>query len=153
MSAGEKGLVMGAEYVFDGRTARSEALASFEERRARYPVRARQSFVRRLLEIGETTVNEIRNACPIPRNVSASSFGAVPTPFVHMGIVARTGFRPATSPECHASNVSAWRFVERGWALAWLADSPEPAIPESGQRELFAESAAPNAGASWFRYE
>jgi len=133
-----------AEDLRSGRTGRDSALAAFEERKAKYLLRARRAFVRRLLDNGTATVDEIHDEIELPASVDPKLFGATPTLFAKSRIIERVTFRPALRPEAHARPVSVWRLIDRSAAITWLQRNPESPIPETGQGDLFASEVKPS---------
>lgn len=108
-----------------GEAAKLEALELLESRRALYVLRGRRALLRRLLDMGEGTCDDVRAVVKLPEGIGPKLFGAVPGPLVHARIIERVAFTETKRREGHARPVSVWRMVNRAAAIYWLRDNPD----------------------------
>jgi hypothetical protein len=125
----------------NGEARKLDAFALLEARRAVYVLRGRRALLRRLLDCGEATADDVRTAVELPPEIAPVALGCVPAPLARAGIIERAGFVESRRPDAHARPVSIWRLIDRAAALAWLAfhpDRPDPAPDEaSDEAKLF----------------
>ncbi|GMV95128.1 MAG: hypothetical protein AMXMBFR82_49060 [Candidatus Hydrogenedentota bacterium] len=124
----------------DGRARKDAALSTFERRRAVYINRGGRALLLHLLENGSGTADDVRNAVTLPPEIDPACLGAVPGALARAGIIRRVGYCACERLERHAAPTSVWSMVDASKAWAWLADNPEPAIPDTGQGDLFGVS-------------
>lgn len=120
--------------------------ALLEIRREVYVLRGRRARLRRLLDAGEATADDVRDAVELPDEINPVCLGVVPGVLARVGIIERVGFAESRRPDAHARPVSVWRLADRAAALAWLAahpDRPDPAPAEADTAmTLFAAAGA-----------
>ena len=124
----------------EGRRRKDAAHAILEARRARWLTLARRELLYVLLERRTASADDVRERLTLPADIGPVCLGAVPKPFVAVGIIERAGFVASVRPEAHARPVSVWKLVDPDAARQWLADHPAPpSIDEtaSRQRTLF----------------
>ncbi len=113
----------------DGHALKAQALDVLEAQRAVYLLRGRRALLRRLLEFGEATADDVRAAVELPPEINAVCLGAVPGALARAGIIEAAGFAPTLRAPAHARPVKVWRLVDRGAAEQWLEDHPEIDLP------------------------
>ena len=121
----------------DGEERKARALAALERRCNRCVLQGRRALLHWMLEKGIATADDVRAAVPLPSDVDARCFGAVPGPLANLGIIRHCGFQKSTRRERHGSYMTVWELADREAAIAWLQDNPEPEDQSAGQQELF----------------
>jgi len=129
----------------DGRKAAAHTL--LRARRAHLVRQAQRALLSRLLDAGEATADNVRDAVPLPDGVSPRVFGAAPGELATSGIIAADGYRKSRRPEAHARPVTVWRLRDRDAAFDWLAVNPE--LPETTEGAT-APTAAPSSQLALF---
>lgn len=119
----------------DGQTRKLDAHALLEARREVYVLRGRRALLTALLDQGEATADDVRDAVELPQEINPVCLGTVPGPLAQAGIIERVGFTESRRPDAHARPVSVWRLVDRDAALAWLAEHPDRPDPTPAEAE------------------
>ncbi len=123
-----------ATMTADGEARKLDAHALLEARREVYVLRGRRVLLQRLLDAGEATADDVRDAVELPDRINPVCLGVVPGPLARAGIIERVGFVESRRPDAHARPVSVWRLADRAAALTWLAahpDRPDPTPAEA----------------------
>lgn len=135
-----------------GERRKSAAMTLLEGRRELYVLRGRRALLCRLLDTGEATADDVRNAVELSAGIAPVCLGAVPRTLARAGIIERVGFVSSARPDAHARPVSIWALADRAAALAWLAAHPDRLGPlkelEGGAAQMLfdLENATPGAG-------
>jgi hypothetical protein len=108
----------------EGERRKLDALATLAAWRERLVLAGRRALLRRLIDAGTATADDVREAVEIPIGVDPVCLGAVPCELARAGIIERAGFTESRRPDAHARPVSVWRLVDRNAALMWLAAHP-----------------------------
>jgi hypothetical protein len=124
----------------EGERLRDAALALLVKRRTAVVRAGQRALLRRLLDAGTGTADDVRAAVELPPGIGPRSFGAVPASLVEAGVIRATGYQRTARPTAHARPNTVWALADRAAALAWLAahpllSGPEPAAP--AQRGLW----------------
>lgn len=117
----------------DGQARKLDAHALLEARREVYVLRGRRALLAALLDRGEATADDVRDAVELPDEINPVCLGVVPGLLAHAGIIERVGFAESRRPDAHARPISVWRLANRDAALAWLTahpDRPDPTTAE-----------------------
>lgn len=136
--------------LIEGECRKERKLSVLAARRELYVTRGRRALLSKLLETGIGTMDDVRDAVPLPDGLDPKLFGAVPSGLAFAGIIVADGFRKTSRPKAHARPVTVWRLVDRAKAAQWLIDHPDrfdvgrtesPPMPDVGtylaQRTLF----------------
>lgn len=115
----------------DGDGRKEAAHALLRARRACIVRLAQRALLSRLLDAGEATADDVRDAVPLPDGISPRVYGAAPGELATAGIIAPAGYRKSRRPEAHARPVTLWRLQDRDAAVAWLAAHPPLPDPET----------------------
>lgn len=110
----------------DGANRKRAALDGLESARAESILLGRRALLRRLLETGAATADDVRDAVTLPEGVNPTCLGCVPRPLVAAGIIQHAGFVTTRRPDAHARPISGWALLDEDAALAWLAAHPAP---------------------------
>ena len=116
-----------------GETGKLAAHALLEARREVYILRGRRALLLRLLDAGEATADDVRDAVALPAGIDPKVFGVVPGLLAKARIIERAGYAESRRPDAHARPLSIWRLTDRVGALAWLdahPDRPDPTPAE-----------------------
>ena len=106
-----------------GERDKLRALALLTAHRRTDVIRARRALLRRLLETGRATIDDVRPELgPLSRR--PTWLGAVPGELRDAGIIRRAGYCETHRAAAHARPVSIWELADRDKALRWLADNP-----------------------------
>ncbi len=125
----------------EGERRKADVLATLAARRELYVLRGRCALLRRMLEVGVASADDVRRAVTLPEDIDPRCFGSVPGPLARAGIIRRSDFRKSHRAERHASYITEWELIDREAAEAWLTDHPDPwaeknpDAPTSGQPE------------------
>ncbi len=109
-----------------GEARKAKALASHETHRRALLLQARVALLRRLLEVGEATADDIRGLVAVPDHINPVFLGGVPKTLVQAGLIRRAGYRGSTRAEAHARPVAVWEIADRTAAVAWLERHAAP---------------------------
>ena len=117
-----------------GEANKLNAHALLEARREVYILRGRRALLLRLLDAGEATADDVRDAVDLPDEFDPKLFGVVPGLLAKARIIERAGFAESRRPDAHARPVSVWHLADFNAALAWLdmhPDRPDPTPAEA----------------------
>ena len=81
-------------------------------------------MLRKILESGSATIDDVRAIVPIPMTANAKAFGAVPNALAKAGIIRRIGFVKSTRAIANARPISRWELADTAKAYAWLTAHP-----------------------------
>ncbi|HVA50201.1 MAG TPA: hypothetical protein VNH11_27830 [Pirellulales bacterium] len=109
----------------EGERRKQAALDSLAERREVDVLRGRRALLRRLLDVGTATADDVRDAVTLPRAINPKLFGSVPLVLVKAGVIEHDGFAVTCRPQAHARPISRWRLSDRGKAERWLLANPD----------------------------
>ena len=119
----------------DGVGRRDHALAVLEDRRERYLLAARRILLAVLLERGAASIDDVRDALPLPPGIDPRCVGPMHVPLVQAGIISEAAYVRSTRPVAHARRVITWRLLDRGAAERWLVEHPDrPDDDDQGDR-------------------
>jgi len=118
----------------DGEALKCNAHALLAARREVFVLRGRRALLWRLLDTGEATADDVRDAVELPDEINPVCLGVVPGTLAKAGIIERAGFVTTARAEAHARPVSVWRLRDRAAALAWLATHPDRPNPAGSER-------------------
>lgn len=128
--------MIAARHHESGDAAKQAALGQHLSGRGGPYIRAAQRvLLERLLTGAErVTIDDVRDAVPLPAGLSPKLFGAVPGALVKFGLIEKAGYAQTARPEAHARPVTLWRLRAgadtRTAARAWLAANPRPDLGE-----------------------
>ena len=120
-----------------GEVRKQAALDALARSRAYHVLRGRHALLRRLLDVGYGTADDVRAVVELPDGINPVCFGSVPSELARRGIIRGAGFVNSTRKESHARPTRVWELVDREAALQWLRDHPEPVIERPVQRDFF----------------
>lgn len=146
----------------DGERRKRRTLTAIEARRECFVLRGRRAMLRKALEAGSATIDDVRDVVTLPADIDPKLFGSVPNQLAFAGIIKADGFVKTSRPTAKARPIQRWALVDRGKAEQWLIDhpdrpdaspindaairSPDPTIDPAGaaatQRTLFDERGA-----------
>ena len=111
----------------DGKRRKRMAHATLAEHREIYIRRGRRALLMAMLSNvdGTAIADDVREAVPIPSNVSPKLFGAVPSALVEARIIRADGYRNSSRPNAHSRPVTIWRLIDPEAAHEWLAGNPD----------------------------
>lgn len=95
-----------------------------------------------LLDVGEATIDSVRERVTLPEGIDPKLFGAVPGALARAGIIYRDRFAFTTRPMAHARPVAVWSLRDERKAKSWLAAHPPPPPNDQG-RQVAGTTAAP----------
>lgn len=120
----------------EGERRKAGAIATLEAHRGEFIVRGRRALLRRLLDAGAATADDVRAGVELPPGIDPRAFGAVPGALAQPGIIRRAGYTETARAVAHARPVAVWELRDRAAALAWLAANPEPPAPREATEAL-----------------
>lgn len=109
----------------EGELRKEAALESLAERRELFVLKGRRALLRRLLDVGTATADNVRDAVELPPGIGPKCFGSVPGPLAKAGIIAAAGFTQTSRPTAHARPVTVWELLDRVKAERWLLANPD----------------------------
>jgi hypothetical protein len=117
----------------EGERRRDAALQLLRDRRAIWVRRGRRALLRRLLDAGTATADDVRAAVTLPPDLDPRCMGAVPGELADAGIIRPAGYVRTARPAGHARPVLCWHLADRTAALVWLAAHPHLPDPDDGE--------------------
>ena len=108
-----------------GESLKAEAFSVLESARAALILRGRRALLRKLLENGSATADDVRDSVDVPADADPRLFGCVPVTLARLGIIAPAGFTKSCRPCRHASVLQVWSLADPAAALNWLAAHPD----------------------------
>ena len=115
----------------EGERRKLEAHALLVARREGLLLRGRRALLAALLELGEATADDVRDAVAVPAGIDPVALGAVPGALARAGIIRRAGYRASIRAEAHVRPVSIWQLSDREAAIAWMHEHPDSPVPAS----------------------
>ncbi len=119
----------------NGQQRRDAVLSGFEERRAQVLIAGRRALLRKLLDDGYATADDVYGAVDLA-GIEPRCLGGVPRALVKAGIIRTSGYVPSARPERNASPLKLWELVDSRLAERWLAEHPEPVVVTKKTRQL-----------------
>ena len=106
----------------DGAAQRNHVLDVLAVARRRYVLAMQRALLHLLLEHGQCSIDDVRDAVPLPSGIDPRCAGAVHLPLVRAGIIGESAYRPSARPVAHARRVITWILLDPAGARRWLAD-------------------------------
>jgi hypothetical protein len=110
----------------EGERRKSEALQTLAARRERYVNDGRRALLRRAIEAGVATADDVRAVVKLPDGINPKLFGSVPGALCRGGLIRRASFTKTARAKAHARPVTIWELIDKDAAEEWLRDHPPP---------------------------
>ena len=107
-----------------GEARKRYAHSLFETHSEPLVIAGRRALLLKVLESGFATIDDVRNAVPLPPFANAKAFGSVPGTLARAGIIRDAGFVKTTRAIAHSRKNIRWELVDAAKAHAWLAAHP-----------------------------
>jgi len=106
----------------DSTARRDHVLDVLAATRRRYVRAMQRALLSLLLEHGQCSIDDVRDAVPLPPSIDPRCAGAVHLPLVRAGIITESGYRPSTRAVAHARRVITWVLTDAAGAEQWLRE-------------------------------
>lgn len=106
----------------DGAGRRDAVLDVLADTRRRYVLAMQRALLHAQLERGACSIDDVRDAVPLPPDIDPRCAGAVHLPLVRAGIIAESAYRPSARPIAHARRIITWILADAAGAERWLAE-------------------------------
>jgi len=151
-SSGGGAMTIADTATTEGERRKLDSHAMLEARREVHVLRGRRALLQQLLNTGQATADDVRDAVELPSEVRPVCLGAVPGPLARAGIIRRVGFVKTGRPDAHARPISLWELGDRDAAVRSLAAHPDRVDPSPSEMDTdpslldFGKDATPGAG-------
>lgn len=112
----------------DGERLKAEAHRLLREHRRQLIHAGEQALLKKILQEGSATLDDVRAEVACPPGIDPRVFGAVPGPLAKCGAIRALGFSKTRRAIAHARMLVRWGLGDLSQALATLADTDPPAV-------------------------
>lgn len=113
----------------EGERRKQDRLDLLRARRAVYVRRGQRALLRRLVDAGTATADDVAAVVELPDDIDARCLGAVPGSLARWGLIQALSVDRSRRASRHASLQLTWGLADRDAALQWLAAHPD--LPDS----------------------